>query len=124
MLAFVDAEDLCWVYVFLLFDRLDEAEWDGSVKPGRLCLQMRPENGQLTGVASAIPLAWIIVCEDQHLHKHSHKWILPWTAWTNTHGRRQLTLSWTAWKGSTGVFPWSTFPPFRLWKWLSIDMNV
>jgi hypothetical protein len=26
MLAFVDAEDLCWVYVFLLFDRLDEAE--------------------------------------------------------------------------------------------------
>ncbi len=37
-----------------------------------------------------------------------HKKILPWTAWTDNHGRRELTLSWTAWTESLEVFPQST----------------
>jgi hypothetical protein len=76
----------------------------------------RPEVGHLNGVASAAPLAWIIVCDDQHLHE----WILPWTAWTDTlmNGMSRVNSFLSTIHNSTA------FPAFCLWKWLSIDMNA
>jgi hypothetical protein len=76
------------------------------------------------------PLDWIIFCEDQHLHKHLHKCILPWsmndvnwhsqTAWTDTVMNDVNRVN----RRLSTIHNSTAFLPFCLWKRLSIDMNT